>query len=136
MITNFAANKILDYNFGSASYSIPTTWYIGLSTTSINQDGLGATEPSGAGGYTRIGVPNDKVTGFSAASLSKLTNLQQIAFPESTASWGTITYIFISDGQVGGNIWFYEALTPARQVGAQTQVIFPATRLEINFTNS
>ena len=135
MITNFAANKILDYNFGSASYSIPSTWYIGLSTTTINQDGLGATEPVGAG-YLRVGVANNKVTGFSVASLSKLYNLQQIAFPESTASWGTITYVFLSDAQTGGNIWFFEALNPSRQVGAQTQVIFPASRLEINFTNT
>lgn len=135
MITNFAANKILDYNFGSSSYSIPSTWYIGLSTTSINQDGLGATEPSGSG-YLRVGVANDKSTGFSAASLSKLFNLQQVSFAESTTSWGTITYIFLSDSQSGGNIWFFEALNPSRQVGAQTQVIFPANRLEINFTNS
>ncbi len=135
MITNFAANKVLDYNFGSSSYSIPVNWYLGLSTTTINQEGLGVTEPAGAG-YSRVAVPNDKSTGFSTANLSKLSNLQAITFPESTASWGTITYIFLSDAQTGGNIWFFEALSPSRQVGAQTQVIFPSTKLEINFTNT
>ena len=135
MITHFAANKILDYNFGSSSYSIPTTWYVGLSTTTINQDGLGATEPTW-GGYQRVGVYNNKVTGFSAASLSKLYNLQQIAFQESASTWGTITYVFLADAQTGGNIWFFEALNPSRQVGGQTQVIFPATKLEIRFINS
>lgn len=135
MITNFAANKVLNYNFGSSSYSIPSMWYIGLSTTSINQDGIGATEPSGSG-YLRVGIANDKSTGFTSASLSKLFNLQQISFAESAASWGTITYIFLTDAQTGGNIWFYEALNPSRQVGGQTQIIFPANKLEINFTNS
>lgn len=122
MITYYSANRILDRNFGSVLYTPPATLYIGLSTTPINIDGTGATEPSG-GSYTRVGVTNDKTT-WSNAVNGTLLNSITITFPESTASWGTITYAFIADALSGGNIWFYDTLTPSKVVQSATTVLF------------
>lgn len=132
-ITYFQANKVLDRNFGSVSYTPSATLYIGLSTTPINADGTGATEPVG-NGYTRASVANNK-TSFSSAVNAVLTNLISIQFPESTASWGTITHIFISDSLSGGNILYFDAISPTRQVQANTTVLFDPSAITISMTN-
>jgi hypothetical protein len=122
MITYYAANRILDRNFGQVVYTPPATMYFGLSTTSINIDGTGATEPSG-GAYARVAFTNDK-TNWGTASNGSLANLVAATFAESTASWGTITHVFIADALSGGNIWFYDALSPSRIVQSATTVLF------------
>jgi hypothetical protein len=59
-ITTYAAHKILNYFLGnSPSLTPPTNYYIGVSSTPISTEGIGATEPT-AGEYSRIAVPNDK----------------------------------------------------------------------------
>ena len=130
MKTHMQANLNLDYDFGRVSYSPPTTLYLGLSTTPISQDGTGATEPSGTAGYTRVTITNDK-TKFSTSSNSELYNVVDLSFPESTASWGTITHVFIADALSGGNIRYYEALPTPRQVQPQTSLMFAQQTLRI-----
>ena len=134
MITYHSANKILDLNFGATSYTPPSTLYVGLSTTTINIDGTGATEPSG-GAYARVAVTNTK-SNFTSASNAVLTNSNAITFAESTASWGTITYVFLADALTGGNIWFYEALPVPKTVQTATTVLFSAGSLTLSMTNS
>lgn len=133
-ITYYSANKLLDYNIGGSTYSLPTNWWIGLSTTAIAIDGSGATEPSG-NGYARQQVPNSK-SYWRYAALGVLQNSQPITFPESVASWGTITHIFLADAATNGNIWYYDALTQSRQVQSLTTVYFVADSFIIQMTNS
>lgn len=133
-ITYFSGNKILDRNFGLTAYSPPSTMYFGLSSTTINIDGTGATEPSG-GAYARVGVTNDKTTWGTAASAA-LTNSIAVTFPESTASWGTITGCFISDALTSGNIWFYDLLTPSRTIATSTTAFFAIGAITVQMTNS
>ena len=132
-ITNYTSNKILDYNFGSTSYTVPATIYIGLSTTALSFAGTGYTEPSG-GNYSRVAVANNKVN-FSTAANGTLNNQTQITFPESSASWGTITYVFISDSPTGGNVLYYEALTTPRVVATNTTLLFSAGAMTIAMLN-
>lgn len=132
MITYTQSNKILNRYFGNVADTIPTPLYIGLSTTPINQDGTGATEPVGAG-YTRISVANNK-TSFTSASNGILTNAIEFQFPESTASWGNITYIFISDGLTAIPI-YYDALTAPRAVQSQTVLLFATGTIQIKMTS-
>lgn len=132
-VTTYAANKLLDYNFGRTSYTVPTTYYVLLSTTTISSTGTGATEPSG-GAYARVAVTNNK-TNFSAASSNTLSNATAITFTESSASWGTITYIALADDPTAGNIWWYEALPSAKLVDTQTTVSFTVGALTISQTN-
>lgn len=134
MITYFSANKILDRNFGSTSYTPPTTMYFGLSTTAIAIDGTGATEPS-TGSYARVALVNDK-TNWGTASAGALTNSSAVTFVESTASWGTITYVGIWDALTLGNIWFFDVLTPSRAVASATTVLFAIGAITVQMNNS
>lgn len=134
MITSYQANRIIDRQFGNVSYTIPTTLYFGLSTTPPNFDGTGATEPSG-GAYARVAVVNDK-TNFSTAAVGILSNSTSITFTESSASWGTVTYIVIYDALTSGNMLFYEALPVSRAVPINTTVLFAASALSVQMNNS
>jgi len=133
-ITYFSANKLLDRNFGGTAYTPPTTYYFGLSTTTIQIDGTGATEPSG-GAYARVGLTNDK-TNWGNASNASLTNSAAVTFVESTASWGTITYVLMADALSAGNIWWFDVLTPARSVASATTVLFAIGAITVQMTNS
>jgi len=134
-IAYYASNKWLDYFFGAtAAAPLPlATIYMGLSTTSISPNGTGATEPAG-GAYARIAIPNDKANGWNSSVSGALTNKDPITFVESSAAWGTITYVFIADALTAGNILYYQALSSSRVVQDQTVVQFAAGGLTISLT--
>ena len=132
-VTDLQANRLLDQSFGNVSWSVPATLYFGLSTTAINDDGTGATEPA-VGSYARTSAANNKTTWGSAASAA-LSNLIEIQFIESTASWGTITYVFIADALSGGNILYFDALSPSRSVQSLTTVLFAIGSIDISMVN-
>ena len=133
-ITYLSGNKILDFNFGGTSYTPPVTYYFGLSTTTISIDGSGATEPS-SGGYARIALTNNKTNWGNAASAS-LTNSAAVQFAESSGSWGTITYVGIWDALTSGNVYWFDALSPARAVASATTVLFAIGAITVQMTNS
>ena len=133
-VTYTSANKILDLQYGGTSFVTPGTWYVGLSTSVIAIDGTGATEPSG-GAYARVAVTNNK-TNFGTASNGSLTNSVAITFPESTASWGTITYVAFYDAATSGNIWYFEALPSAKVVASNTTLLFSVGALTVTMNNS
>lgn len=132
MITYYQSNRVLDWLFGQVSWNPQTTYYIGLSTTSINASGSGATEPTG-GAYARLAIPNNKST-WTTASSGILTNILQFEYPESTTPWGTITNVFMSDSPTGGNILYWDALTTSRIVQAQTVLIFAPESIRIQLS--
>ena len=103
-------------------------------TTTINIDGSGATEPSG-GSYARVAFTNNK-SNWGVASNGVLTNAVAVTFPESSASWGTITYVGIWDLATGGNIWWYDVLSPSRAVASLTTVIFSAGAITVTLNNT
>lgn len=82
---------ILDSQFGSGT---PVTWYLGLSTTTPNDDGTGFSEPVGAA-YARVVVTNN-TTNFPPAStvsgVGTKSNGAKFTFPNPTGNWGAITY--------------------------------------------
>lgn len=102
--TYYASNKILDWLVGG-SLSLGSTWYFGLSTTSIDRTlGTGMTEPSG-GSYAREPVTmNSTNWGELYDSSYIFANKTAIAFDPPMSSWGRITHWFISDASSGGNI--------------------------------
>jgi hypothetical protein len=136
MITVFASNRLLDYNFGSTAYSggLPATYYVGLSTSTINFDGTGATEPTGIGSYARVALTNNK-TNWAVASNGVLTNATAVNFAESSASWGTVTNVGLWDALTAGNIWWFDALSPSRAVASLTTVIFSVGAITVTFNN-
>jgi hypothetical protein len=134
-VTNYARNQIMDYNFGSTSYSLPSVYYMGLSTTTITASGSTATEPTGGsgGGYARIPINNNKVS-FSTATGGCIINSGSLAFPESTTPWGTITYIGLWDALTSGSLWYFEALSSPKIIQDYTTIVFSASAITISMT--
>jgi hypothetical protein len=81
------------FGAGATSYS-PATWYLGVSTSTPNDDGTNFSEPSG-NAYTRVAVTNN-VTNFPAAAtvggVTTKVNGAKFTFPNPTGSWGALTY--------------------------------------------
>jgi len=96
--TQTLERALLDLVWGGSAYSPAASLYIGLSTTTINNDGTGITEPSGGAGYARVEVTNDATEWPQATSGGPAIkqNANEIQFPTASGSWGTVTYFFIA----------------------------------------
>jgi hypothetical protein len=137
-ITTGTANKVLDLLFGQTALSNLSTMYLGLSTSVIQNDGSGSTEPSTSGtAYARVAVTNNK-TNWGTASSASLSNAAAITFTESTAAWGTITYVFFAAGATAGvaDIWYFEALSVPKTVQTATTVQFAIGAITVSMTNA
>lgn len=127
--TDFLENELLDHVFGDSAYTAPSTLYIGLSTTTPNDDGSNFTEVSG-NNYARVAVSNN-LTEWPAASGGSKTNGNAITFPEATGSWGTITHAGIFDASSGGNLLAVGPLDTSRTIDSAEVLEIPATGLTI-----
>lgn len=134
-ITFYASGSMMDNVFGATSFLPPSTYYIGLSTTHISTSGSNASEPT-TGAYVRVPVINNK-SNFSYSSSGSITNMTDITFPESTASWGTILDVGLWDTSASatGNVWFYQALPSPRTIDSNTVITFSASAISISMTN-
>ena len=128
-LTYFSANKINDYLFGGTSFTPPTNYYLGISTTPINKNGVGITEPSDTA-YDRIQIANLK-TKFTVSSNGVISNSEAFSFDESLVSWGVVTHWFISSAATGGDIWYAGTLTNSKTVEANTALLLPIGALKI-----
>jgi hypothetical protein len=134
-ITHTSANAILNKMFGNTVLSQPTTYYLGLSQTTPAQDGSNVTEPSGSN-YSRVSISNSDHTNWGTSTVSTLSNLTSFTFPASTGSWGTVTFVVLYDAPTGGNLWFFDVLTPSRSIAASTTVLFSASAFTLSMSNS
>jgi hypothetical protein len=115
---NYLELAILDHVFSATAFNAPATLYIGLSTTAIQEDGTGITEPAG-GSYARVAVTNND-TNWPLATLEvglgTKNNGTAITFPQATGAWGTVVDFFIADAAVAGNILCYGTLDVAKAI--------------------
>lgn len=89
---------------GGATTWAPATWYVGLSTTTPNDDGSGFTEPVG-GAYARVAVTNNATnfpTATTASGVTTKTNGAKITWPNPTGTWGAISYYGFFTASSGG----------------------------------
>ena len=93
-------------------------FFLGLSTTPLGNDGIGATEPTDPA-YSRMPLPNDKNT-FSPASSKGVTIIREFLWAASTQQWNRCTHFVIYDNNVGGNVWFYGELQNSIDVEIDT----------------
>lgn len=132
MITYTSGNAILNEMLGSVSAAQPSTWYFGLCSSAT----LAGTYTEIIGnGYARVAFTNNK-TNWSTSTVATLTNNIVIEFPESTGSWGTISYCCLFDASSAGNMWFFDLLTPAITVATNTTVRFAINGVTATMTNS
>ena len=131
MTTTYFLNCIMGNVFQTAvDPALPTTVYLGFSSTEPSIDGTGVTEPSG-NGYARV-----QLTDLSEPSNGVITNSNDISFDDSTGSWGTIAYFVLYDAESDGNLLMYEALTKSRSVEEGMVVTVRSGSLNLVLANS
>lgn len=92
---NARERTIADSQFGGgASTWAPATWFLGISTTTPNDDGTNFTEPVG-GSYARVSVANNTTNFPAAVTVSGETtksNGAKLTFVNPTGLWGVATW--------------------------------------------
>ena len=89
-MTDYLENKLLDSLLGVSAYTFPSTVYLALFTADPTDVGSVASEVTG-GGYVRATLAGKFSTATGTTGIS--ANTTAIAFPEATATWGTITHV-------------------------------------------
>lgn len=104
---------IADSQFGGGATTwAPATWYLGLSTTTPQNDGSGFSEPTG-GSYARVAITNNAVNFPAAVNTDGITrkrNGAKFTFPNPTGSWGNIVAWGLFTAASGGTPQFVQAL--------------------------
>lgn len=126
---DFLENKVLDHLLGATAYSAPATVYVGVSTTTPNDDGSNFSEPSGYS-YARVTVINN-TTNWPNASSGLKKNGADIAFPTATGSWGTVTHFALFDDPTAGNMLLWGPLAEAKLVSNGDTLKFLANDLQV-----
>ena len=131
-MTNYLEDKLVEYIFRGGTFAAPAT-YVALSTSTINEDSTGMTEPSG-NGYARQLVGTSGWSATSAGDTRKTSNSGDISFTANGGDWGTITHVAIMDGSgSGANMLFYAVLSTSKTVSDGDTFKFSATNLSIEF---
>ena len=126
MTTTYFADCVIGNVFKTkTSPALPSTYYIGLSTTTPSSDGAGVSEPSDPA-YARVAL-----TSLTAPVGGVIRNDQVISFPDSTEDWGTITHFVLYDAQTGGNLLIYNTVDKPRLIQADSQITFKANGLSL-----
>jgi hypothetical protein len=120
---------IADSQFGSAS---PATWWLGLATTTPNDDGTGFTEPVG-GAYARVSITNN-VTNFPAATtvdgVTSKSNGTKFTFVNPSGTWGVIVAYGFFLTSTGGTPEYWNPLDASITVrNGNTPVEFDINQL-------
>ena len=133
MNTNFFLDCVAGNVFRTKTTpAIPTSYYIGLSTTAPTVSGTNVDEPSIDAGYARV-----QLTTLSEPVDGVVTNEQAINFNESTASWGTISHFVIFDSPTvdSGNLLMYGELSTPRSVETATIMTIKEGYLKLSAQN-
>lgn len=123
-MSDYLEGKILDHVLSTASFTMPSAVYVGLSTGSFGDDNSG-TELSG-NGYVRQGA-----VAFDAASGGVADNTNNIEFPAATASWGLVSHFGLFDASSGGNLLIHGALNTAKTISTGDILRISAGDLDI-----
>ena len=135
-VTEVLEMALLDLVWGADAYTPAADLYVGLSTTAINNDGTGITEPDALDGYARVQVTNDLTEWPAAASGGPATkqNANEIAFPTASGTWGQVTHFFFAtDGSsvLPADIIAFGALDVPRTIEENDTASFAAGAITI-----
>ena len=119
--------EILDHIFNKGAYAAPTI-YVGLSTADPLDDNSGLAEPAG-NGYARV---ETAAGDWNAAAAGVTDNANDIAFPEATGSWGSVTHFGLFDALSGGNLLAHGDLTTPRAIESNDTATFAAGDLDVS----
>lgn len=105
-MSTYLANKLLDHFLKTASFNVPTNIYFAACDTTVVDADTGSTisEPAG-GSYART-----VMDAWDTAAAGATENTNDVTFPTSTGSWGTIIDVALLDNATVGNLLFYAVL--------------------------
>jgi hypothetical protein len=132
-MTDAHASSILSREFGAEGYTPPATWYIGVSTSQILQDGTGATEPSD-GMYERVAVPNNGTNWITSVNGRGRENALLIEFPRATTDWGTIVSAALYAAPTGGSPLYFADLERSKIVQFNDSLLIESSELQIDIS--
>ena len=122
---NYLENEILDHIFGKGAYTPPTI-YVALYTVTPSDSAPG-TEVSG-GSYARKAT----VAGnWNVAASGATANGAELAFVTATGDWGTVVAFALMDAVSGGNMLYWGAVTPNKDIDNGDTARFAAGELDI-----
>lgn len=110
--------------------TLPNKVYLGLSSTAPAVDGSGVSEPLASAGYERV-----ELTNLGEPSNGVISNDSEISFPESSASWGTVTHFVLYDAPTNGNLLMFNVLSQSRSVETATIVMVKTGSLKLILAN-
>ena len=110
---------------------IPSSYYIGLSSTTPNPSGGNVTEPStNQTGYSRV-----KLTSLSTPTSGAIINTTDVRFNESLKDWfpsgKPATHYVIFDAATGGHLLMYNPLIKPKVIEEKTIAIISSNNLHI-----
>lgn len=125
-MSDYLENKLIDAFLRGQAFTMPTTVYVGLATTT-GSDAACGTEVTG-GSYARVAVTSSLAnwagtqsagsTTASSGTSGTTSNNGAITFPAPTANWGSITEVCVFDASTAGNLLFRTALTTPKTVNS------------------
>lgn len=112
-MTNYLMTQFVNQLLRTSSWTKPTNIYVALFTTQPDVTG-GGTEVSG-GSYARVAAgPLD--ADWAAVSSGQSYNLNSIAFPTPTGTWGTVGWFALYDASTVGNMLAFGQLTASQSI--------------------
>lgn len=131
--SHFLEKELLNHIFTDPVYAPPGTLYVGLSTTTPDEDGTGFTE-EGANGYARKSTVAADWGVVVEADPSTKSNTAVITFAIATGDWlsqANFTYFGLFDSLTGSEMLAFGALTQAKNVLDGDTAKFPVGDLTI-----
>lgn len=123
-LSNYLENKLVDAFLRGQTFTMPTTVYVGLATTTGSDAACGTEVATGS--YARVsvtssltnwaGTQSSASTTASSGTGGTTSNNAAITFPAPTANWATVTEFCVFDASTAGNLLFRSALTTSKTV--------------------
>lgn len=142
-LSKTAEKYILEHSVGKATWTKPTSVYVGLFTT-LPQDNAVEVSPSssytgeltlgsGSKGYTRAeAAPAKWGTAQVTGTAMTISNTDAITFPTATESWGSVVGVGIFNAATGGELIWLGPLTSSKTVAAQDTFQFGIGALSLS----
>lgn len=125
-MSNYLKNALVNVTLRNTTYTAPVTAYAALYTSDPTAADTG-TEVSG-GAYAR------QAATFIAPTNGVTSNSANITFPTATANWGTVTHVGVRDASTAGNLLYSAALTTARIINTNDQLVILTGQLTDTLT--
>jgi hypothetical protein len=142
-MSDYLENKLVDALFRGQAYTMPTTIYFALAT-STGTDAACGTEVTG-GNYSRASVTGSLAnwagtqgagtTAASSGTSGTTSNNNIVAWPTPSATWGLVVEICAMDASTGGNLLFRNPITISKTINNADVVDLPAGALTFQFDN-